>query len=132
MVGQWPLKPLIGVRIPVGQLAKFIMSDIEKIIRDFGELQEEVGNRIMTHYPTLKFPQSLLPHSKEEISSAFDKAIQLKYADQKVVEVLRAGKQFLLNFVDDKEAYDSNHQLLGQSGYWEALRRQSSKFPVKE
>jgi len=101
------------------------MPNIEKIIHDFGRTQEEVGSRIPTHYPSLKFPKSLLPYKKEEIISALDKAIEINRDDSHTIELLNAGRVFLEGFVDDQEAYNSNHQLLGQEGYWEAIRRKN-------
>ena len=99
------------------------MSDIETIIHDFGKTQEDVAKRIPTHYPSLKFPQSLLPYKKEEIISALEEAIKIKKNDQKTVDLLKASLVFLNGFIDDQEAYNSNHQLLGQDGYWEAIHR---------
>lgn len=99
------------------------MPDIETIIHDFGKIQEEVSRRIPTHYPTLKFPESLLPYKKDEIASAFERAIKIKEDDQKTVDLLKAGLVFLYGFIDDQEAYNLNHQLLAQDGYWEAIRR---------
>ena len=101
------------------------MSDIEKIVHDFGKIQEEVGKRIPTHYPSLKYPNSLLPYKKDNILAAFEKAIEIKRDDLKTVELLRSGLVFLDGFVDDQEAYNSNHQLLGRAGYWEAVRRKN-------
>lgn len=98
------------------------ISDIEKIIHDFGRVQEETAKRIPTHYPSLKFPNSLLPYKKDEISSVFEKAIKIKSDDQRIVDLLKSGLAFLNGFVDDEEAYNSNHQLLDQEGYWKAIR----------
>ena len=99
------------------------MPDIETIIHDFGKIQEEVSGRIPTHYPTLKFPVSLLPYKKDEIVSAFEKAIKIKEGDQKTIDLLKASLVFLDGFIDDREAYNSNHQLLAQDGYWEAIHK---------
>jgi len=99
------------------------MPDIETIIHNFGKIQEEVSGRIPTHYPTLKFPESLLPYKKDEIVSAFEKAIKIKEGDQKTVDLLKAGLVFLDGFIDDQEAYNLNHQFLAQDGYWEAIHK---------
>lgn len=99
------------------------MSDIKKIIHDFGKIQEEVAKRIPTHYPSLNFPQSLLPYKKEEIILAFEKAIKIKKNDQKTVDILKYGLVFLDGFVDDQEAYNLNHKLLSKDNYWEEIRR---------
>jgi hypothetical protein len=97
------------------------MLDVEKIINDFGKVQEEVSGRILTHYPALKFPESLLPYKKYEIASAFEKMIKIKQNDQETVDVLKAGLTFLDGFINDREAYNLNHQLLAQDSYWEAI-----------
>lgn len=95
------------------------MEDIEQIIRDFGKIQEDVSKRIPTHYPTLKFPKSLLPYKKEVIAEAMKQAIQIK---PELNDLLGGSLVFLDGFIDDEEAYQANNGLLGQSGYWNALR----------
>lgn len=99
------------------------MSDIEKIIHDFGEIQEEISRRIPTHYPSMQFPSSLLPHRKDEIVAAFERALEIKRDHPETIHLLKKGLAFLNQFTDDQEAYNSNHRLLGQVGYWDALRR---------
>jgi len=95
------------------------MEDIEKVVRDFGKVQEEVSKRIPTHYPTLKFPKSLLPYKKEVIAEAMKKAIQI---NPELSDLLGGSLVFLDGFIDDEEAYRENHGLLGETGYWKAIR----------
>lgn len=98
------------------------MKNIEKIIHEFGKLQEDVSKRIITHYPSLKFPESLLPHKKEVIAAAIDEAIKIKENSNEIVNLLKVSRVFLDGFIDDREAYKSNDKLLCQDGYWEAIR----------
>lgn len=99
------------------------MKDIEKIIHEFGKLQEDISKRIPTHYPSLKFPQSLLPYKKEVIAAAIDEAINIKENNKETVNLLRVCRVFLGGFIDDQEAYKLNDKLLCQDGYWEAIRK---------
>lgn len=99
------------------------MESPKKVIHDFGKLQEEISKRISTHYPSLKFPQSLLFYKREVIASALEEAIKAKADNKKIVDLLETSRMFLDCFVDDQEAYRSNDELLGQDGYWEAIRR---------
>ena len=100
------------------------MRDIE-VVHEFGKLLEEVGERMLTHYPSCNFPRSLLPYEKQVIRSALERMIQAKekQGDKGAIKILRTGLVWLDWFVDDKKAYRANHEVLGRDGYLETIQK---------
>ncbi len=73
------------------------------------------------------YPESLLAYPKETIRKALETAL-LTYelqGEKETVTLLEAGLANLDNFIDDEEAYNRNHKVMGQKSYWEALRQQN-------
>jgi len=94
--------------------------EIEKIVHAYGKVQEEVSQQLISKYPTMTFPESLLPHPKEKVEHALKEAV--KYTDDhQMVENLKSCLVFLEGFIDDDEADKKNKDVL------EKMRARKSK-----
>lgn len=103
------------------------MNNVEDIIHGFGKIQEDVSKRMLTHYPAMVFPQSLLPQPKQEIRVVLEQAIKIKESqgELEAINLLKQALFFLDSFIEDEEAYKVNDKILGQDKYWETLRNRS-------
>ncbi len=101
-VGRFALKPMLGQKE---------YREIEKIVQEYGKVQEEVAQQILAHYPSMHFPESLLPYPKKKIQWALAEAV--KYTDDdKMIENIKSCAAFLEGFVPDDEASEKNAKLL--------------------
>lgn len=90
------------------------LEEANNIMNDFGATIIEVSQKTMSHYPTLKYPQSLLPHDKETIRTALDiclKEVEEQQEDN-IAEHIKVARELLNGFVEDKEAKEANDKLL--------------------
>jgi len=102
------------------------LAQIERIVHDYGKTQEQVAQEIMTKYPAMVFPKSLLPYTKEKIQKALSES--LRYIDDKqMVENLKSCAVFLEGFIDDEEANKRNNELLNSKRFQEAVKRRLNK-----
>lgn len=95
--------------------------DSTKIIRAYGKVYEDVFERLVTHYPAVKFPQSLLPYNKSVIANALKIGISLNKDNKESLEALTNGLVALDEFIDDREAYIENNKILDKDEYWKGL-----------
>lgn len=87
----------------------------EKIIHECGRVQVEVMQEVKTKYPTMIFPQSLLPYPKDKIRQAFETALA-HTSDEKLKEAIQSSFVVLEScFIDDEEAKSKNSELLKAS-----------------
>jgi len=102
------------------------LSEIETIVHAYGKTQEKVAQEIMTKYPAMVFPKSLLPYPKEKIQKALSES--LRYVDdEQMAENLKSCAVFLEGFIDDEEANKKNNELLNNKGFQDAIARQANK-----
>lgn len=102
------------------------LSEIETIVHEYGKIQEKVAQEIMSKYPAMVFPKSLLPYPKEKIQKALSDA--LRYVkDQQMAENLKSCSVFLEGFIDDEEANKRNNELLNNKGFQESIARHANK-----
>lgn len=94
----------------------------EKIVHEYGKFQEKIAQEIMTKYPAVVFPKSLLPYPKEKIQKALEES--LRYVDgEKMAENIKSCAVFLENFIDDEEANKRNRELLDNKEYQKAIKK---------
>lgn len=102
------------------------LQEPEIILHEYGKVQEKVAQEIMTKYPAVVFPKSLLPYHKEKIQKAIEES--LRYVnDEKMAENLKSCAVFLENFIDDGEANKRNRELLENKEYQKAIKKHSDK-----
>ena len=109
----------------------------ENLVHQYGKVQEQVGKQMLTRYPAMVFPKSLLPASKSDIQEALRKAIEIieytNYTEdeqKKIVESLRSSLSFLDRFIPDEEANKRNKELLdilNNKEYKKALRHKKGE-----
>lgn len=98
----------------------------ETIVHEYGKFQEKIAQEIMTKYPAVVFPKSLLPYSKEKIQKALEES--LRYVDdEKMAENIKSCAVFLENFINDEEANKRNSKLLDNKEYQKAIKKHSDK-----
>lgn len=106
-VGHLALKPMLGQKE---------YAEIEKIVREYGKVQEEVAQQILEKYPSVHFPESFLPYPKEKIRWALTEAV--KYTDDDdMVQNLKSCDAFLDSFVPDEVAEQKNAEMADLSEY---------------
>lgn len=98
----------------------------ETIVHEYGKVQEKVAQEIMTKYPAVVFPKSLLPYPKEKIQKALEESL-LYVDDEKMAENIKSCAVFLENFIDDDEANKRNRELLDNKEYQKAIKKHSDK-----
>jgi len=84
----------------------------EAIIRAYGKTVELTSLDIMTKYPALAFPLSLLPFPKEEIQEALNTAMVYYVNDEKMLKSLKECADMLPLFIDGEEAKKRNEPFL--------------------
>lgn len=99
---------------------------IEVVVHEYGKLQEAVSKDMLTKYPAMVFPESLLPYPKEKVKKALQDAIQYT-DDQKMVENLGSCLVFLKNFINDEEANRKNSELLENKEWQTAIKKHLQK-----
>jgi len=86
------------------------------IIHEYGRILELASSQIMTKYPSVKYPISLLPYSKDEISRSITYALLLldkkDPSTEKDIELLKSCLGMLDFFIPDDEANQANDSLL--------------------
>ena len=98
------------------------LREFETIVHKYGKVQETVGQEMLTKYPAMVFPESLLPYPKEKIRKALNAGIQYTN-DQQMAESIKGSLLFLDNFIDDKEANERNNKLLKNKEWQEAVKK---------
>jgi len=98
----------------------------EAIVHEYGKIQEKVAQEIMTKYPAVVFPKSLLPYPKERIQKALEEALRYT-GDEKMAENIKSCAVFLENFIEDEEANKRNNDLLDNKEYQKAIKKHSQK-----
>lgn len=105
--------------------------EVEKIVHSYGRIIEEVFKQplVLYHYPTLHFPQSLLPYPKPKIKKALEQAIKYseRKGDKEMVKTLKDTLSYLDSFIDDYKAYEKNNKILNKKGYWDSLKEKIGK-----
>lgn len=100
----------------VGKLAikkivdRSLLSNAEEIMRQYGKVQEEVANDMITKYSDMVFPESLLPYPKQKIHDALNVVLQYT-EDEKLRENIEYSISFLQKFIDDQGANERNAQM---------------------
>lgn len=83
----------------------------EIIVREYGEILEQVSQEGMEKYPCAQYPQSLLPWPKETIQQALQDSLR-DTDDEGVRENLKIGLVMLDDFIEDEEANRKNSEML--------------------
>jgi predicted glutamine amidotransferase len=116
--------------IEIEKLVKKKVAKQEELVRRYGKIIEMVFKEMLTKYPAMVFPQSLLPAPKEEIKSALLESIDsLEYTnysqDEKnaISSQLKFALSFLDRFTDDNEANEENNKILNNRAYQQALQK---------
>lgn len=122
----------VGIHALEKMIAPKELMEIEKIVKAYGKVQVEVCEQMMDKYPTMHFPQSLLPYPKEKIEWALQGAIR-HTDDEKMVENLRSCLDMLqTSFVDDAVAEEKNKPLRENEDYQIAVRKRKLLTPTDE
>lgn len=103
--------------------------EIEKIVTEYGKVQVEACEQMLEKYPTMHFPESLLPYPKKKIEWALENAI--KYTDdEKMVENLKSCLAILqTSFVPDELAHEKNKPLLENEDWQIAVKKKKLTSP---
>lgn len=101
----------VGVHALKQMLNPKDLAEIEKIVHEYGKIQEKVAQEIESKYPAMVFPKSLLLYPKEKVQKALSEA--LRYVDdEQMAENLKSCTVFLDGFIDDEEANKRNTEIL--------------------
>ncbi len=104
--------------------------EIEKIVTEYGKVQVEVCEQMLEKYPTMHFPESLLPYPKKKIEWALENAIQYT-DDEKMVENLKSCLAILqTSFVADELANEKNKPLLENEDWQIAVKKKKLLSPT--
>ena len=103
--------------------------EANKIVKSFSRtliLVEELRSVFCPRF----FPLSLLEYPKEKIQQALTGALNYAelYQDKDSAALIKSGLMALCSFIDDEEAYNENHKILGRKKYWELLKCQNEDY----
>jgi hypothetical protein len=100
--------------------------EADKIVKSFSRTLILVEELRLVFCPKV-FPQSLLEYPKEKIQQAITNALNFAehHQDKETAALIKAGLAELVLFIDDEQAYNENHEILGKKEYWELLKQQN-------
>jgi hypothetical protein len=88
-----------------------VLQKTETIIHEYGKVLEKVGQETMQKYPSVVYPQSLLPYPKKVIEKALEDGLRY-IEDEKMRENIEFCLGSLVAFIDDEEANKRNSEML--------------------
>lgn len=101
----------VGILATKQMLNPKVLQKTETIIHEYGKVLEKVGQETMQKYPSVVYPQSLLPYPKEVIEKALEDGLRY-IEDEKMKENIKFCLGSLAVFINDEEANKRNSEML--------------------
>lgn len=107
--------------------AEMTIDEAKTILYDYSQVLHKVAHTktMLTQYPNMVYPISLLPYPKEQIERALNLMIAAnkRINDPIQAELLDWSKTCLKRFIEDNEAAARNGRILSSKDYQEKLRK---------
>ncbi len=91
-----------------------------EIVSDFGRVLEGINKG--NNYPSMYYPESILPKSKSTIQEAFAVCFA-NSINESIKHSLYVGYCFLFFFIKDEEANMRNEIILSNPKFWKLIRK---------